>query len=127
MGFDWGEFIDLAEYLGQFNPRGTPGFTKQAMHRAGVSRAYFGAFGLLRRWAETQGFQAQRDANDHLELVRFLQAHGFNAVAGRLIDLRRSRNRCDYDDTVPGLDYLSSAAVQEARWLSAFARTNGSS
>lgn len=123
MGFDWGEYVQLADYLRNVRPRPSDSFTEEATQRACVSRAYFGAFGLTKRRSTLKGFKPQNDVSDHAALLEFLRHQGFTEAARRLEKLRRERNHCDYDDEVPGLQARMKAALLDAQWLVTLART----
>jgi uncharacterized protein (UPF0332 family) len=72
----------------------------EARFRSAVSRAYYGAYHLGRAFVESLGGVIPKNATGHFELSRILwdsgQDHAQDA-ASRLDDLRRERNRADYD------------------------------
>lgn len=124
MGFNWEEYVELASYLHSLAQDSSGTLTAEAAQRACISRAYFGAFGLMKQWSARWGFNPRHDETDHDRLVRFLNDRGVEGAARRLQDLRRWRNQCDYDDVVPGLQERMKAALQNARLLVGLARTD---
>ncbi|MCX7925442.1 MAG: hypothetical protein N2554_06480 [Fimbriimonadales bacterium] len=114
MGFDWKEFLALAQ---DFENRIGAGYSDEASNRAAVSRAYYAAFCTVRNYAEANlGFQRTGTPQDHELLRRHLRQQGgvWTNVAAYLRELRAWRNQCDYDDVVPNLPALTSAALGRA-------------
>lgn len=114
MGFEWAELLALAQDL---EGRSGVGYSVEASNRAAVSRAYYAAFCRLRNYAEANlGFQRTGTPQDHELLRRHLRQLGgaWTGVAASLRDLRAWRNQCDYDDTVPNLNTVVSAALSHA-------------
>ncbi|HEX4304975.1 MAG TPA: hypothetical protein VHZ54_02960 [Solirubrobacterales bacterium] len=111
----WSEYIVLARRLA--------GCEFEAADRSAVSRAYYGAFNLARRWHEThvgpivshrahaQVWEAFIDADratldtrkDWLEVGEL----GYR--------LRKLRNLADYTDSPPGLEEAADAVVAAER------------
>ncbi len=112
MPFDWGEFLELADFLaGDEASRRTT----EAASRTAVSRAYYAAFCHARRHALTRlRYRPAGTAADHVTLRRHLAQHGFFRVARRLDDLRTWRNLCDYEDSVVNLPLILRAALRAA-------------
>ncbi|MBW3540986.1 MAG: HEPN domain-containing protein [Planctomycetes bacterium] len=72
----------------------------EARFRSAVSRAYYGAFHFARAFVEEMGAVVPKNATGHFELSRLLwdTAHAdAQQAADHLDDLRRERNRADYD------------------------------
>jgi hypothetical protein len=122
MSFDWAEYLSLAEELQGIAVSGPP-VGIEAERRASVSRAYYSAFILARnRLRDVDLVSIPHTGAAH----RFVAQHYTNhpdprrtrigALLGRL---RAVRNRCDYDDRVPGLPTLSRQALQWAAHVSA--------
>lgn len=112
MTFDWSEFLTLARTL-----TGTHGINREAADRSAVSRAYYAAFCSARNYAEARlGFQARHTAEDHGLLREHLARldNDWPRLAEILDELRKWRNRCDYDDFVANLQILTNAALQNA-------------
>lgn len=71
----------------------------EAHCRSGVSRAYYGVFGEIRRTLETRGIRFKGE-NVHREVIEWLRNQPDNATVqiGLELDrLRLERNRADYD------------------------------
>jgi uncharacterized protein (UPF0332 family) len=72
----------------------------EARFRSAVSRAYYGAYHIAREFVESLGGTVPKNATGHFELSRLLWDSGqedAHDAASRLDDLRRERNRADYD------------------------------
>ncbi len=72
----------------------------EARFRSAVSRAYYGAYHLARVFVASLGGVIPKNATGHFELSRILwdsRQEFAQDVASRLDDLRRERNRADYD------------------------------
>lgn len=112
MPFDWREYLELAKDLAV--QRGV-GYSSEAAKRSAVSRAYYSAFCLVRNYAEAKlGFQRTKGAKEHTDLRNYLQMKGKVQLVSCLVDLRRWRNACDYDDEVPNLDDHVRNAIDRA-------------
>lgn len=67
MGFDWNEYLILAQFLG-----GDCGisYSEEAARRAAVSRAYYAAFCSARNYASSKlGFIPTKTGKDHGKLI----------------------------------------------------------
>src|ERR1700753_2436380 len=77
------------------------GQTAEALHRSAVSRAYYAAFHLARRYAEAnQTFVSQRSADDHARLAAHFRDRpdeNSREIATMLTRLRQRRRLADYD------------------------------
>lgn len=114
MAFDWSEYLKVAQSLGD----GTICDSMEAARRSAVSRAYYAAYGHARRYATRQlTFTPSRKAEDHGRLCDHLAEYKYSDVADELEELRRWRNKCDYDDTVGALEGLASASLIGARHI----------
>lgn len=114
MGFDWKEFLALAQDL---EGKSGAGYSDEAANRSAVSCTYYAAFCKARNYAESNlGFQRTGTPQDHELLRRHLRQQGgaWRTVAAHLRELRAWRNQCDYDDAVPNLATLVSAALARA-------------
>ncbi len=118
VGFDWWEFLELAQHLqGQSGPR----YSVEASNRSAVSRAYYAAFCSARNFAqEQQGFQVTHTAKDHARLVEHFKQQGgqWIRLAATLERLRRWRNECDYQDCVEDLQWVVASALRDATKVS---------
>lgn len=89
---DFRDYLPLAQALAQ-------GST-EAHWRSGVSRGYYAAFHVARQLLGSLGFQVPQADRAHGYLWLRLSNAGVGEVmaAGRLLnDMRRERNRADYD------------------------------
>lgn len=89
---DSGEMLSLAERLA----RGTT----EADWRASVSRAYYAAFHHARAFFESLEFEVPRSDAAHAFFWRRLensQHASLKSAGSALVQLRRQRNRADYD------------------------------
>ena len=109
---NWRDFLLLAARLAAD--------ANEAAWRTAVSRAYYAAFHVARRWFTDLNFNVPRADRAHQYLVFRLGNSGESAVeqARRDLDtLRRLRNRADYDE-VPALTQAQAvAAVQLAEGI----------
>jgi len=90
MSFDWVKFIKLAENLHLQNT--------EECFRTAVSRAYFGAFCLIRNY---KGYKEYTEPDVHYKVIKSLKTSASlkEKEMGKLIDdLRRHRNLADYDE-----------------------------
>ncbi len=114
MPFDWREFLELARDLqGQTGS----GYSAEAAERTSVSRAYYAAFCHARNYAAAhQGFRLTRTSEDHKLLREHFQrlGGGWINVEADLDELRKWRNKCDYNDSVHNLRILVQSALRGA-------------
>ena len=100
MPFNPDEYISLAENLvglhGKVEPRGL-GFSTQAVLRAAVSRAYYGA---LLRAREYAGVSVRKnDSESHNAVIKYYENRTepeAKTVAGLLLGLKSLRKKADY-------------------------------
>lgn len=112
MAFDWREYVELSRFLLGASGR----FSEEAAWRCAVSRAYYAAFGHARSHARAyEHFIPTQRPEDHDRLRDHLRRHGRGGLAQQLGRLRRWRNQCDYDDEVPGLRQIVTAAATTAQ------------
>lgn len=93
MSFDWREYLRLAENLVEISSNGLG----DARLRSAISRAYYSVFCLSRDRAGLKYFSGR---NVHIEVIgRYKNSSVFaEKDAGKILDeLRRYRNRADYD------------------------------
>jgi uncharacterized protein (UPF0332 family) len=117
---NWREFITLA--------RGLAGHRFEGSQRSAISRAYYGAFNLSRRWLELnvtpidnrgahkQVWEAFRSAED----ANAVSLKKWKRIATLGVSLRSLRNEADYDDIVIDLEDRAPRAVDAAEeiiWL----------
>lgn len=112
MPFDWKEYLELAKAL--VHQAHGAGFT-EARQRTAVSRAYYGAFGFAREYAEKHlQFKPTHQPKDHQDLREHFKRVGKAQLASRLNKLRSWRNACDYDNQVPDLQDCVREAIKVA-------------
>lgn len=122
MSFDWTQFLELARDLAQ---QTTAGYSREAAERTSVSRAYYAAFCYARNYAaQYQGFKPPQGAEDHRLLREHFKRLGkaWVELEENLDDLRKWRNECDYENTVPDLSILVSDAISIADKIISFCR-----
>lgn len=114
MSFDWREFLKLAQDLGG---RNRAGYSSEACNRTAISRAYYAAFCFTRNYAEAHlEFRPERTVKDHSKLREYFTRLGgkWAEIAEKLDELRKWRNKCDYEDTVSNLSALIKYALANA-------------
>lgn len=113
MPFEWRRYVELARtLLAQAGP--PPG--DEAALRTALSRAYYGAFGFARDYAQRWlKYKPKGTEEDHRSLREYLWRKKRQGVARALDQLRAWRNSADYDDEVPfDLALTVPAAIREA-------------
>jgi hypothetical protein len=114
---NWSEYVVLARRLA--------GYEFEAADRSAISRAYYGAFNLARRWLEAQvGPIADHRAH---ALVWRTFTDGDRATPGTRKDwkqvgelgivLRQLRNLADYTDSAPEFERRAAVAVVYAEQI----------
>jgi hypothetical protein len=117
---NWLDYVTLGRSLA--------GEGLEASERSAVSRAYYAAFNLSRRWLEVNVAPIDNRGAHERVWKAFRKAERANAVTRqkweRIGDLggglRTLRNRADYADDVPGLGSEALAAIdvaEEIIWL----------
>jgi hypothetical protein len=110
----WANFIALAGDLA--------GPESEASRRSAVSRAYYGAFNVSRRWLEEGGIPIE-NRRAHKQVWRAFgladratpsTREKWQTVGDLGGALRALRNQADYADLVPGLDDGAADAVHAA-------------
>lgn len=86
----------------------------EAEYRAAASRAYFAAFQHTIAQSTALGFNRERSANDHQNIVVFLKKaktrNTLHRCGSHLAQLRRLRNAADYElDETFSLDFAQRA------------------
>ena len=113
MAFDWKEYLDLARFL---RVEGGRNITQEAAFRCTVSRAYYAAFCHARNYArDLQGFSPAYKGKDHWLVRKHFSDRRMLEIVDHLDRLRQWRNRCDYYDTVAGLDSFLTPAINKAQ------------
>lgn len=110
----WGGYVALADILVSEE--------SESSKRSGISRAYYGAFNIARRWLESHGLSIDnRRAHDRVWRTFKSAEHAMPdartkwQMIGELgAALRRLRNQADYADIVQGLDQEAVDAVVSA-------------
>jgi hypothetical protein len=116
MSFEWLDYLVVAEALLQARTTFAP---EEACCRAAISRAYYAVYGAARGRAQAQeGLQlpATGDAH-HLVITHYRQGPSplHRAIGESVRQLRRARNRADYDDRLDRPVALAAFAVRRAR------------
>ena len=118
MSFVWAEYLSVAESLCGARVSGRRAGS-EARLRAGVSRAYYAVFASARnRLRDAAGVAIPTTENPHRFVAEQYQSEPDPRLAQIGIDLGRlrvARNRCDYDDEVPGLRRLAERSLARAR------------
>ena len=92
------DFIALAGNLAVNTGLGT----HEARYRSAVSRAYYGAYHLASDFLMELGIRIPRSAHAHVYRLLWTAEYSQARQAARLLtDLRRARNRADYDLSRP--------------------------
>jgi hypothetical protein len=111
--FEWRDFLSVASFLNREVEKST---VPEAFARCVVSRAYYAAFCHARNYArENYGYKPTRDAHDHERVQAHYDANRQCAVANQLDDLRKWRNMCDYQDSVPSVLGFPAKALKAAQ------------
>jgi hypothetical protein len=116
MGFDWREFLSLAQRLKDDTP---PGMTREGACRCAMSRAYYAAFCYARNYArDNLDFEPRYGPEDHGRLRAHLKGKRRQKTSENLDRPREWRNACDYNDEIEDdLRDKLSAALEEARYV----------
>ena len=113
MGFDWTEFIKLAEFLRDYN---ATAFAPESGYRSAVSRCYFAAYCYARDYAVGRlGFVANKAADDHTRLREHFKKRNMMVIAQKLDRLREWRNECDYENEIPSPFPFLLGAISAAK------------
>jgi len=109
--FNWNEFYRLAKYLNteySFD-------CQEAVQRTIVSRAYYAAFCTAKEMLENKyKITVPQDATSHVYVRIEYKKQGRDEINSLLRDLKRHRNRCDYDKNVDDLHVLVNVALQKS-------------
>ncbi len=113
MGFDWADYLVLAEELGKRSD-------DEASLRSAVSRAYYAAFCTARNRLLQEGEEVPKTGEAHTVVwTKYRESAqkqrrdvGINGDR-----LRRVRNKADYDDELPNIHAEVEGAVARARRL----------
>jgi uncharacterized protein (UPF0332 family) len=110
--FDWREYLNLAKFLLCLE---SLVISKEALYRCAVSRAYYSAFCWARNYAQRNlGFKPTGKGEDHKLVREILAKKGFIEIAGKLDELRKWRNSCDYENVVS--ENLNSKAFNSIKY-----------
>lgn len=117
MSFNWAEYLSVAEGLCGAAVSGPPA-GPEAHQRAGVSKAYYGAFVSARyRLRDVDGVVVPQTGNVHQFVEQQYSNHADprrRQIGIELARLRPARNNCDYADVVPQLPRLSRRSLARA-------------
>jgi hypothetical protein len=92
------------------------------LDRSAISRAYYGAFNVSRRWLEANvtpidGLRAHAQVWETFRIAERASSgsrESWKAIGNLGDSMRELRNQADYDDIVPGLDGRAMGAVRDA-------------
>ena len=109
MGFDWGEYLKLADELAAR--------TDEAAHRCAISRAYYAALGKARELLESEGESFVSNDNLHAIVWQTLisspdDRRYYIGIDGRW--LRLNRKASDYDSVMADPRERAEQAVRKA-------------
>jgi len=120
MGFDWKEYLTLAQFLQGNGDH----YSEEAARRAAVSRAYYAAFCLARNYASKNLlFVPEGKGADHGNLISWYNVcenyhPSLSGIGEKLRELLIWRNTCDYDDEpdiITSLELLANSAINDAQ------------
>jgi uncharacterized protein (UPF0332 family) len=115
MTFDWSNYLTVAERLASGDLRIAE---EEACLRSAISRAYYAVFGMARSHARQDRVRTRMSGAEHGEIVVFFSRR-YGAVgeeiAAQMNNLRRLRNRADYDDVFEELEESSLDSLSAAR------------
>lgn len=112
MTFNWLQYLNLAkELLGQ----PTVSADQNARYRAAIHLAYYAAFTSSRNYLRDQeNYTIPKTVNAHKKVSEHFQISSDpirQEIGRKLSNLRRERNKADYQDNVKNLKQLSYKAV----------------
>lgn len=117
MDFNWKEYLTLANYLAKLE---TTEFSREAIIRCSISRAYYAAFCHARNCALARG-NFDYDPNSkkdkgmiHSKLIQYYKDQRLIEIALMLGDLRRWRNKSDYNNKFDNQFYLLERSLSHA-------------
>ncbi|MGH9831336.1 MAG: hypothetical protein ACREDR_49665, partial [Blastocatellia bacterium] len=116
MVFEWRELLVLSDMLRK-NRADFP--NEQAVFRTAVSRAYYAAYGHASQVAAIKySFMPSKTPDDHTQLRLHFRGRKMHALADKLDDLRKWRNKCDYDETADDVDdRMAANAISRADYV----------
>jgi len=99
MSFNWSDFLEIAELL---HSKGKGKTLEQAYFRCALSRAYYAAFIISRKYAESKGESFEREyGRSHKHVIDYYinsKNPGLQDVGENLKTLKRWRINSDYED-----------------------------
>jgi len=115
MTFDWSEYYKLSKELaGQT----TGSSTEEARLRSAISRAYYAVFCTARNyWSVKENKPITRSGQEHGAVCDWFLSrsdHLSKDIGEHLDQLRRYRNKADYDDTFDRLHSDAKKALDRA-------------
>lgn len=110
--FDWSSYIDLAQALDEQAGKETDPQKQEALFRAAISRAYYGAWCLARNRLKSEANIVIRCQRLHISPIKCLRDHGcvvnyyqtsvhaaWLQIGQTLQNMMDSRKWADYDDS----------------------------
>lgn len=112
MTYNWGQFLELAQYLRENKP-----VSPETSFRNAVSRSYFAAFNHAKDYAiDNFSFAPTNTADDHGKLKAILKKTRIRWVVQKLDDIRQFRNLCDYNgEEIDNLETMAGDAIDNAK------------
>lgn len=113
MAFDWGDYLGFAEALNN----STETDFVEARKRSVVSRSYYAAYCIARDYAITKyRLTISNQENAHFKVINAFKDRGKkHGVFTCLLELRRWRNNCDYENEVVNLSSIAGNSLQKAK------------
>ena len=120
MAFKWSDYLLLAQFIqNQEPPDREDCFTKEAMCRCTVSRAYYAAFCHARNYAHERLSYRIRypEGNDHWGVRERLQEKKRHDESRWLGELHEWRKQCDYADSIDArvLKIMCKGSISKAQ------------
>lgn len=115
MSFQWEDYWQVANELS-----GASSTDKlyEAKIRTVISRAYYASFNIGKQYLIIKhGFRPQKNADDHGDVRKkffSINSPECNTIAANLDQMRRARNRADYDDQIANVHKLLSGVMRSA-------------
>ena len=124
MSFNWTEYYTLAKELIH-----SPGLSAsdEAKYRTAISRAYYAALGLARKYLINEGYTVPKTAESHytvkrdfIQVSKNLKDRRYAVVGQKLGILRDERAKADYDDIVIRVEEIAKGAIEDSKYIIEF-------
>ena len=124
MSFSWAEYYTLAEDL--IHSSGLSA-SDEAKYRTAISRAYYAALGLARKYLINEGYPVPETAESHytvkrdfIQVSKNLKDRRYAVVGQKLGILRDERAKADYDDIVIRVKEIAEGAIEDSKYIIEF-------